>query len=144
MNKNIYHAAFEMLLTQNDMCNHIENSGLRFEYGVGFWGTTLENLVNQCYTIIKEALNVQYLEQSRNVFINGSRLIAQFDVLFVGDFDEKFTITEDDFSDFIFQAVNDEVLQDLFWDAMVNKNEASREKFNKRAKNCRISNYWKG
>ena len=63
---------------------------------------------------------------------------------FIGDYDENFTITEDDFSEFVFYAIHSRKLQDWFWRAMVEKDEEARTLFNGVTKNFQIGNYWKG
>ena len=143
MSKESYFAAFEVLKTQNDICNKFEEIGFNFEYGTGFFGIAMENLNNQGYAILKESLEIKALTQYRTINISGIEQVVQFDVFYVGDYDENFTITEDDFSDFVYDSVKNNELQDLFWKVMVEKDNAAREKFNQHSKYYQISNYWK-
>ena len=144
MGKEAYLAAFEILKTQNNMCNTLEDIGLHFEYGTGPIGIALEELINKSFTIVKDTLGIQINPQTRKININGHVQTAQFDVFFIGDYDENFTITEDDFSEFVFYAIHSRKLQDWFWRAMVEKDEEARTLFNGVTKNFQIGNYWKG
>ena len=144
MEKDIYTSMFRALKSQNEICSALENIGLNFEYGIGRIGEAFESINNHCFLALKSSLNFSEILQCRNVDINGVVTPAQFSVYYVGDYDEDFTITEDDFSEFVFYAINHLKLQDLFWRAMVEKDEDAREQFNMASSNFQISNYWKG
>lgn len=135
---------FEALKSQNKICSALENIGFNIDYGAGIMGEALESINNNCFLALKNSLNFSEISQLRNVNINGVVIPVQFFVYYIGDYDENFTITEDDFNEFVVHATNYPKLQDLFWRAMVEKDDDAREQFNKVSTNFQISNYWKG
>ena len=143
MNKEVYKAAFNIMKTQNDICNQFEDIGFNFEYGSGFMGTALENLLNQSYTIIKSVMNFNYKTLYKTILIGGCPQNVSFDVFYIGEYDENWAITEDDFSDFVHFAINSEKMQEWFWQAMVERNEVAKEQFNKATKMFQIGRHWK-
>ena len=58
MNKDVYNKAFHILKTQNEVCNKLESIGLRFEYGDGFVGKTLESLIDDSEAIVIASLGL--------------------------------------------------------------------------------------
>ncbi len=143
MCKEIYKSAFDILKMQNEMCDKFEDIGLCFEYGHGFMGVTLEELSNKAYTIILSVMGFNRKTMQRTINISGYPQGVCFDVLYIGEYDENWTITEDDFSDFVHTAVRSEKLQEWFWRAMIEKDESAKEEFNKATKMFKIGSHWK-
>lgn len=142
VNKDVYFAAFNVLKTQNNICNMFEDIGLNFEYGSGVIGVALEDLSNQAYSIIKSIMDFNCKTLYRNITINGIQQNICFDVLYIGEYDEDWAITEDDFSDFVHTAIDSKKLQDWFWNAMVDRDEMAKEQFNKFTKMFKIGRHW--
>lgn len=143
MSKEIYKSAFAIMKTQNNICNQFEDMGFRFEYGQGFMGEALEELLNNSYAIIKASMNFNCKTIHKTIFIGGCPQNVSFDVFYLGEYDENWVITEDDFSDFVHFAINSEKMQEWFWQAMVEKNETAKEQFNKATKMFQIGRHWK-
>ena len=142
MNKEIYKAAFAIMKTQNNICNTFEDIGFSFEYGSGSMGIALEDLSNYAYSIIKSIMNFNSKTLYRDIAINDCVQNICFDVLYLGEYDEDWAITEDDFSDFVHIATDSEKLQDWFWEAMVNRSEAAKDQFNNVTKMFKIGRHW--
>ena len=143
MNKEIYKSAFAIINTQNEICNNFENIGFSIDYSSGAVGKALENLLNQAYTILDGSLDFNRKTHCRKINISGYTQEVCFDVLYVGNYDEDWTITEDDFSDFIYKAADSEELQELFWKAMVDRDENAKTHFNKISTDFQIGKHWK-
>ena len=130
MNKTIYNTAFRILSTQEDMCQRLENIGLRFEYGEGYVGETLLKLLNDSELIIKEALGLHSVSEPCTCNISGIDYPITLDILYTSEDDPDWSITEDDFCEFFYQAQHNEEVRDLMWKAMIEKDETAKNKFN--------------
>lgn len=131
MNREIYDAAFAAMKAQKEICTAFDDVGLRFDYGDGIIGTSLENILNHTYTIIRNVMNFQTKTYTKKILISGCPQTVNFDVLYIGECDEEWAITEDDFSDFVHTAVDSVKMQDMFWNAMTNRDEDAKAQFNK-------------
>lgn len=138
MNRDAYDSAFAVMKSQANVCNAFDDIGLRFEYGDGVIGTSLENIINNAYTIIRSVMGFQTKTYTKKIIISGYTQTVSFDVLYVGEYDEAWAITEDDFSDFVHIAVDSCKMQDMFWKAMIERDEDSKAQFNQISKNFKI------
>lgn len=131
MSKKIYDLAFENLQVERRMSNHFEEMGLSFEYGSGFWGKQLETLCANNNQIILNALGLHAKTHTRTLYISGEEFVCDYEVLYRDDNDSEFTITYDEFFDFIDAAIRNTQLRELFWDAIVEKNIEAKNRINK-------------
>lgn len=130
MNRKIYDAAFEVLHTQESMCQNLEKIGLRFEYGDGVVGQALLDLLNHSETIIKESLGLHLEIKDAKCTIGGVDYPVYSYVLCTDDNDSEWSITEDDFCEFFHHARNDIRLQDLMWKAITEKDAEAKDMYN--------------
>ena len=130
MNRNIYEAAFDILVIQNEICNNLEKLGLRFEYGDGVVGQTLEKLLNKSESVIIESLGLHEVTEGATCTIGGQKYHVDLEMLYTEDNDSDWSITCDDFYEFFYCAIKDLTIRDLMWRAMVNKDVVAKEQFN--------------
>ena len=131
MNRTIYDSAFNILKTQSEMCNKLESIGLRFEYGDGFVGKTLESLINDSETIIIESLGLHSAYRNTKTTICGEVWPVEVEVLYGDDENSEWSITVDDFSEFFYKAIDNAHLRDLMWRIMIERDEAAKDEYHK-------------
>lgn len=115
MNREIYERIFGIIQTHNDICNKLESAGLRFEYGDGFVGKSLEALLNDSEIIIRESLGLHE--------VSGLALYTK-------ENDPDWSISLDDFCEFFYKAIENDNIRDLMWKAMVEKNIEAKQQYN--------------
>lgn len=130
MTKNSYLAAFNIQKAQNTLGTKLSEMGLHFEYGAGVIGQAMHTFVQECDVIIKEALGLHYEEVPVMCNIFGTNYETSVYVLYADDNDPEWSITEDDFCQFLYEAVTNEDLQELMWKAMVEKDINAKNEFN--------------
>lgn len=130
MSRAIYDAAFAIMKTQSEMCSKLDSVGLRFDYGEGFIGKSLESLINDSETIILESLGLYFVSKNAKVNLCGESYSTTVDVLYAKDENPEWAITADDFCEFFYKAVDDEHLQDLMWKVMVDRDQSAKEEYN--------------
>lgn len=130
MNKTSYDSAFEILRIQNNVCNQIEGSGLSFEYGSGFVGSALLKLFTNATNIIKASLGLHVVSENCVCKINGIDYPTTVCVLYTEDNSPDWAVTEDDFNNFLNEAIENKILQTLMWEAIVNKNVQAKMQLN--------------
>jgi hypothetical protein len=131
MSKTVYDAAFRVLKTQSEICSKFESIGLRFEYGDGFFGKSLESLINDSETIILESLGLHLVTKNTNTVFCGAFGSMPVDVLYSMDNDPDWAITNDDFCEFFYKAIDDEHLRNLMWRVMVDRDSDAKDEYNK-------------
>lgn len=131
MNKTIYNTAFDLLSLQETACQSFEKSGLRFEYGDGPVGEFLLGLLNGADMIIKESLGLHSNQYPVKVFIGGNEYPTNVDILYSEDQNADWSITEDDFCEFIYKARDDKTVRELMWKAMVDRDQSAKDEYNK-------------
>ena len=129
MNRTVYDSAFNILKTQNDMCSKLESIGLRFEYGDGFIGKTLESLINDSEAIILESLGLHCASKSTKTMLCGESWPVEVEVLYGEDEKSEWAITADDFSNFFYRAIDDVNLRDLMWRIMIERDGAAKDEY---------------
>jgi hypothetical protein len=130
MNKKVYQAAFNIQKVQNALLNKLSEIGLSFEYGNGAFGQAMSDLTNESDMIIKEALGLHYEEISIVCKICGINYPATINVLYTEANDPEWSITEDDFCQFLYEAATNDELQEFMWRAMVEKDEDAKAALN--------------
>ena len=131
MNRIIYDKAFQIISTQKELCDKLDSLGLNFEYGQGFIGKTLEDLINNSETIVLESLGLEYYNPTeKKCNINGSEYPVVVERLYTKDHQHDWSITVDDFSDFFYKAIENHHIQDLMWRIMVEKDEDAKAEYN--------------
>ena len=130
MSKAIYDAAFAIMKTQSEMCSKLDAIGLRFEYGEGFIGKSLESLINDSETIILESLGLYFISKDAKMKLCGESYSTTVEVLYAKDENPEWAITADDFCEFFYKAVDNEHLQDLMWKVMVDRNQSAKDEYN--------------
>jgi hypothetical protein len=130
MNRTIYDIAFNILETQSSICDKLESVGLRFEYGSGFVGESLESLINDAENIILESLGLHEVSVDSKMLIAGDLWPATIEVLRPEDNNSEWSITMEDFYEFFYQAIKNPTIRDLMWKAMVDKDQDAKNKYN--------------
>ena len=129
-----YDAAFKMIRSQRNMENKLDEIGFNFEYGSGIVGTHFEVVLNNCEAILKEAMGLHSVGKDGTCNICGTQYPVTIDILYTEDENADFSITEDDFCEFCYNAVNDAKIGDeligLMWKAIVEKDAEAKEKYN--------------
>ena len=131
MNRTIYDSAFAIMKTQSEMCSKLDSIGLRFEYGEGFVGKSLESLINDSETIILESLGLYFTSKDTKMKLCGESYPTTVEVLYAKDENPEWAITADDFCEFFYKAVDNEHLQDLMWKVMVDRDQSAKDEYNK-------------
>ena len=143
MNRTIYQTAIKSLKRQREFESKLDGIGLKFEYGEGLFGTFCDNVFNDCELIIRESLGLHIEHESGCYSIDGVKHPISFEVLYRNDHDIDFSITMDDFLEFVSEIVykvdtDVEIISDLIWKALVEKDTAAKEQYNKIKKRCVI------
>ena len=114
-----------------DICCKLGSIGINFEYGHGFVGETLQSLIDNSETIIKESLGLsQCVPIEKMCCINGVDYPVSVDVLHTKEQDPEWSITYDDFYEFFYKAIENEEIREIFWNAFTNKDLSAKEKYN--------------
>jgi hypothetical protein len=130
MSKTAYDAAFRVLKTQSEMCSKLESVGLRFEYGDGFIGKSLESLINDSETIVLDLLGLHFVTKSVNTTFYGISGPMPVEVLYAEDENPEWAISADDFCEFFYKAIDDEHLRNLMWQIVVERNHTAKDEYN--------------
>jgi hypothetical protein len=131
MNRTTYDAAFRIMKTQKEMCSKLESVGLRFEYGDGFTGKSLESLINDSETIILESLGLHFVSKNTKTTLCGESWPTTVEVLYSEDDNPEWAITADDFFEFFYKAIDNNHLQDLMWRIIVARDYDAKTEYNK-------------
>ena len=138
-NKTIYKTAIESLRKQREFESKLDNLGFHFEYGEGIFGLYCNDIFNNNELIIRESMGLHIESLSTTCTINGVKHPIILEILYREDHDDDFSITMDDFIDFISELAfknndNYEELSELLWKAIVEKDEHAKKLYNDKAK----------
>lgn len=128
--KSNYDAAFRILHSLNDFCTTIESLGFEFEYEHGCFGKFAYHELCDAEQIIKNSLRLHEVEKQAIADVFGTPYRVSLYILYTEDNDDAWSITTDDFNTFLNKGQTSEMLRELMWDAIVNKNEEAKAKFN--------------
>lgn len=137
-NKIIYKTAIESLRKQREFESKLDNLGFHFEYGEGIFGLYCNDIFNNNELIIRESMGLHIESVPATCTINGIKHPIVLEILYREDHDDDFSITMDDFIDFVgnlaFNSNDYEELSELLWKAIVEKDEQSKKIYNEKAK----------
>lgn len=104
--------------SQNKMGTAMDDVGFNWEYGSGIFGKFMEENTNLLYEMLISQMNLHYRHCPCAVFVHSCPYNSEFTVLMPPDDNPDNAITEDDFSELINRAMQNEELQNAvirFW-----------------------------
>lgn len=136
MSKETYDHAFEILSAKKKFESSLDYIGLNFEYGNGPIGEFMESLLNHVEPIIKNELGlvIEEIEKAPDIIIGCNTYPVDVYVNYTVEHDKDWCITDDDFCEFFYKAIDDENLRELMWKVMADRDEDAKAKFNKAMK----------
>ena len=123
---------FTALRKQHDFENQLLAMGLNFEYGEGVTGQYLETNKNALIEMVYYLFGFDRVSYKVQTSILGQTFPCTLDVLYPDDEDIDFTITEDDFVEALYKAIDDMELSKLMIHTWVMKDATAREELNKK------------
>ena len=132
-------ALFEALREQNKYENKLLEVGLNFEYGEGPAGKFLEANKNALIDTLEYLLGFERVSYKVQTNVFGQMIPCTLEILMPEDGDIEFAISEDDFCECLYKAIDDEKLSRMVIKTWVEKNEIAKKELNDTLGVSRIS-----
>ena len=128
----ICESVFTALRTQQSYENKLLEMGLNWEYGEGVTGKFLEANKNVLIETIYHLFGLDRVSYKVQTNIFGQTFPCTLDILYPDNEDIDFTITEDDFVEALYKAIDNIELSKLMIHTWVMKDTVARAELNKK------------
>ena len=132
-------AIFMALREQNVYENKLLEMGFNFEYGEGAVGSFLLSNKNALLDTLEYLLGFERKTFKIRTNVFGEMMPCTLDIFMPEDGDFDFAISEDDFSDCVYKAIDNEELSQLIIRIWVEKDEEAKNTLNNTLGATRIS-----